>query len=431
MTAAKDDIEVETTRSSIGGLMGVVIVAFLPLTMMAHKGVAPLFILAVLGVAYISFRHGRLKWQPRLLESIIGACIFLAFMSAAWSITPGVTIQTAVSFSATLAGGAFLFRNMESLQKDGNQRFSEYIIFGGAVGYLFLGFELLTGAQTTVFILENFGRTIPKTDNPLSLLNSASSVGSILVWIWILALARRFTWRVNLPLAVMAVGVLLLSEAAAPQLAMVIGLVVFSAAIFKPKIAFNLFFIVVAAAALLAPLIAAKLPNPTAKNNKVEFISNSAAHRLVIWRNTASHIIDSPILGLGFDTSRALYSRMDRETVEINPGSRTNNWNGTFEPIPLHPHNGVLQIWLEFGVFGIAIFLTLLYVMFQGIARSASDPFGKAICLGAVACALTIFSLSFGAWQSWWLAALFLLASCAIGIPPKILLSSISARQTS
>ena len=421
MNSTESPSEKLPVQPNFSVFMGLVIIFFLPLSMVAHKGIAPLFILAVLGSVTISFQYGRLHWRPRLLEWVMGFCILLAIVSVIWSITPSVTLRTAVSFGATLAGGVFLLRQMQFMRLPQAPIFSEFIIYGGVVGFLVLGIDLLNGAQFTVFVISSFGRHISPTNNPLALLNAATSMGAIFVWIWILALQKRVSVKLGVPLAILAFTTIFQSEAATPLLATFVGLIVFSASVYLPKWAPIMVSILILMAAIFAPLIAANVPNPAARDNNVEFISNSAAHRLLIWRNTASHIKENPILGLGFDTSRALYSREDSVKVDVNPGSDTRKWSGNFEPIPLHPHNGVLQIWLEFGVFGVAAFLALLFVIFQAITRTTNDRIEKALCFGAVTSALTVFSLSFGAWQSWWLAALFLLASCAVGLVSKTL----------
>jgi O-antigen ligase len=120
------------------------------------------------------------------------------------------------------------------------------------------------------------------------------------------------------------------------------------------------------------------------------------------------------MLGLGFDTSRALYGQDSKRSVVFFPGQPEKSWKGVFEPIPLHPHNGILQIWLELGALGAFILIGLLTGILRGIDRAAIGALEKAICHGVFTTAITLASVSFGIWQSWWLSAIFLIAALTV-----------------
>ena len=83
--------------------------------------------------------------------------------------------------------------------------------------------------------------------------------------------------------------------------------------------------------------------------------------------------------------------------------------------MPLHPHNAILQVWLELGGIGAALwFGALLLVLARAFAardwlsRSAQAGFAAA-CFGGLSVAL----VSFGVWQEWFLSALFMVAATA------------------
>jgi O-antigen ligase len=104
--------------------------------------------------------------------------------------------------------------------------------------------------------------------------------------------------------------------------------------------------------------------------------------RLNIWTFAADHVQNHPFRGWGLDASR------------------------TFGPaIPLHTHNGQLQLWLELGGIGAALagvfFAWLAYGVVRLSERSRSEA---AMGAAALVSYLTIGALSFGVWQEWWLA---------------------------
>jgi O-antigen ligase len=134
-------------------------------------------------------------------------------------------------------------------------------------------------------------------------------------------------------------------------------------------------------------------------------IPNSAHHRLIIWKFTADRIAERPILGWGYDSSRSI------------PGSTTLLGAGA-PALPLHPHNGMLQWWLELGFVGAALGAALLIAIARAIGRVDGEA-ERAAALGLYVVAMTAVSLSFGIWQGWWVATLFLSAAALISVLPN------------
>ena len=116
--------------------------------------------------------------------------------------------------------------------------------------------------------------------------------------------------------------------------------------------------------------------------------------RLNIWAFAADHIQDHPFRGWGLDASR------------------------TFgDAVPLHTHNGQLQLWLELGAVGAALAGAFFCWLAYGVAREAEvDRSAAAVSGAALTSYLVIGALSFGIWQEWWIAigALAIVACIAV-----------------
>jgi hypothetical protein len=67
-----------------------------------------------------------------------------------------------------------------------------------------------------------------------------------------------------------------------------------------------------------------------------------------------------------------------------------------------------LQWWLELGLPGAALGAAALFWLFHQIARVAIDRVEQGLLVGQMTAAIIISGLSYGAWQSWWLAGLIL-----------------------
>ncbi len=122
-----------------------------------------------------------------------------------------------------------------------------------------------------------------------------------------------------------------------------------------------------------------------------EHLPLSWVARLNIWGFTTNGITQAPWAGWGMDASRSF------------PGF-----------IPLHPHNGAVQIWFELGLVGAALAAAFWAFLFWRISEDAN----KQRLFAATACAtatvfLVIGAISFSLWQEWWIAlGAFAMAAC-------------------
>ena len=80
--------------------------------------------------------------------------------------------------------------------------------------------------------------------------------------------------------------------------------------------------------------------------------------RLDIWREASNHIVSNfdsikLFIGEGFESTRYVI-KMQSDSAIAYQFERTS-----------HPHNVILQIWLEFGLIGVGLFLTFLGACFK------------------------------------------------------------------
>ncbi len=394
-----------------GHILGASAFLILPISILAPKGVAPLFVLAA--AAILVLRAAR---RDRTFQGLGGVGVILAlfaglaWVSALWSFTPGESLKTSLSLTLTFAAGLLLVAAGLRLDKTERRFFDRALMAGGVLGFVLLGEEILSGNAVFRALQAALGTPRDPEQNLLMTLNQGAVVAALYLW----PLSMTFRRRNGVAFAVTAVVlmfiVLAFGDADSHKAALVLGFTAMMAGLFRMRIVTVLFGASVALGVLAAPWIVSQLPDPLKQGNAAASLSNSLQHRIVIWKTTAGLISKKPLLGYGMDTSRAFYGK-NQKVVYTFPGNETNGaWQNRFEPIPLHPHNGVLQIWLEFGALGAALFLAFLMAVIRAIARS-DGGFERSAVLGAFVTALVIFSISFGAWQSWWLATLFLTAA--------------------
>ncbi|MEX0694519.1 MAG: O-antigen ligase family protein [Rhodospirillales bacterium] len=134
--------------------------------------------------------------------------------------------------------------------------------------------------------------------------------------------------------------------------------------------------------------------------------SNSIVYRLHIWEFVADKITEKPLLGWGAGASK----RLGTDAVD----TLTDPKFGTLgEPIPVHPHNGILQVWLEFGFFG-ALFVFILIARGMAIAdRYLTEPWQRIWVSASATLLACFFGFSFSISSSWWLATVIVCIAIA------------------
>ena len=74
--------------------------------------------------------------------------------------------------------------------------------------------------------------------------------------------------------------------------------------------------------------------------------------------------------------------------------------------MPLHPHNLVLQMWLELGVPGALLLCVLIILILRRLTGPSLGRGMAALACGQFIAGLTVYVMSYGAWQSWWIATM-------------------------
>ncbi|WP_425407216.1 hypothetical protein [Hwanghaeella sp.] len=165
-------------------------------------------------------------------------------------------------------------------------------------------------------------------------------------------------------------------------LAWIIGGIAAASAAILPRMTAVLLGTVFSAAILAAPFLAG-LPGVVQ-----HLVPGAAVMAELIW----SH----PFLGTGFGS-------LSPECAQGDPSQ---------------PGSAVLQVWLELGIFGAVILCTL--VGFLASAGSKGPPATRAMKFGLLAAAFGLACVTHGAWQSEWLAVLFITGTFAAALPDRV-----------
>ena len=121
-------------------------------------------------------------------------------------------------------------------------------------------------------------------------------------------------------------------------------------------------------------------------------------HRMVIWSFVKIQIFEKPLFGHGFFSSKTVGEKYQFTNINSFPPVSMNI-------MPLHPHNGIMQIWLELGLLGVLILFTFVYFLIRKIHKHAKINFTNgAFAMISLCQIFFIGQLSYGVWQTWWLS---------------------------
>lgn len=176
-------------------------------------------------------------------------------------------------------------------------------------------------------------------------------------------------------------------------LAVAAGILCCALTFYLPRVLCYIVAFGVLAAVFAGPFVSQHVAPPDNVALGELLIPNSAHHRLLIWQFTADKIAERPLLGWDFNSSKTIPG--NTSSLGIGPTA-----------LPLHPHNVWLQWWLELGVVG-AIFGA---VLIGGTAWRLREPdlarAERTISLALLVAMFLIGGVAYGAWQSWWIAAI-------------------------
>jgi O-antigen ligase len=359
----------------------------LPVLVLAPRGVAPLAAVAGLLGLVVALPARAAVWRKLAAPAaLLGGLIGLGLVSGLWAVDPERSFEIAMRLAALFAAALGLAAAAELLAAP--RRLLCWLAAGLAVAMVLTGVQFFTqGELTSAFSKRVFvAPALNQVENTIALL---------LLPLTALLIERRRPRFAALAGAAMALTLFGLVGTAAK-----VGIAAGAAAAVLLYLArrpiSRLAALVSVIAILAAPLTFPTLNEvPAVHDWAAGYWKSSARHRLEIWWFVGNHIAEHPILGWGLDSSRAIPGGSD-PTPEGPP------W------LPLHPHNGALQIWLELGLPGALLFAGFVARLWLSLGRTPWPRLFAAAVGGSLCAAQTIGLAAYGLWEEWWIGTQFL-----------------------
>jgi O-antigen ligase len=187
---------------------------------------------------------------------------------------------------------------------------------------------------------------------------------------------------------------ILLSASQTAQVALFLSTLVFTGALYLPRLTHG----VIVGAWCIATLFAVPLASAPYELglNRSEWVFRNARDRMDIWQYTARQVSKAPIFGAGIRSTRIISKELQSKAI-TEPGDAT-----PLRRLGIHAHNHYLQIWFELGAVGAVLFMLLGLVLLWKIRALAQNIRPYATAGFTAACIVAAFG--WGLWQTWLLA---------------------------
>ncbi|MBL6456788.1 hypothetical protein JMJ55_15735 [Belnapia sp. T6] len=371
------------------------------------KALAPIAVVALaLCILAHRLRHGAWPW-PRGIPAWLAIGLFAwGAVTALWAPEPWRALGTSLQLGGFVALGAAAARAVAEAEEAERQRLLLVATGGLAAGIALAGLDAASGNAIRAAVRGL--REIP----PQLVFGLKPAASAMALWLPLVAAAPLAWWLRALVLGLGAVVLVLLPGESA-KLALGAGVLAGLGGALMQRRTASLLGAVLAVAIVVMPAVLGPL---LARGVPAAGIPPSAAHRLLIWDFVIHRIAERPILGWGMEASRSIPGHRDHPSPEALArfgltGPASAPWLATAELLPLHPHNGALQLRLELGWPGVAIAAVLAALLALACRH--------AVALAMLAAGAVTAMLSFGAWQEWWVGAELLAVAAAAALPVR------------
>jgi O-antigen ligase len=376
-----------------------------PFVAAVENKLLPVVMLGALAAAAFLAWPWRLRfWMPLIV--VFALVLTWSLASASWSIDPGHSLARFARLALTVAAGLLLCRLAMTLAPTGRAAAARWLSAGLLIG------------SAAILVHEAIRLLLPK-DTPgfidgLSAL-PFSALAILILLVLFAMLGGRQDVRLTLAAMAAAAAAIVLGGSSASFIALAASAVACAGAYWLGRRAVLALAVLLPAVFVAMPLTLATLDLPARIEAQGRIVGGSTGHRLIIWRYVTDKIEAKPLLGWGLHAGRLL---QDRENRADNDPRYADIMAVTYfhrgakiELMPLHPHNAALQLWLELGGIGAALYAALYAVCLIGLLRLPLTREALAAGAALVAAVFVIGQLSFNVWQSWWLCAQFLTAA--------------------
>lgn len=383
-------------------LLTVIIFLFVPLSIMApHSIVWEIIIGGLIGLYYN--RKQPFRDLPQPLTLLLLLIPLWGLVTALWSNQPLNSLTVSLKVLALLVLGLSWCQLTLRLPQAARKSFIHALMGGLLFGVCFFLIDAWSGNLWQAFWKKSSAKAFAQ----------GSLMVSLVIWpilLWVFRQPYSFLFRLSLISCLLfsIFWVLFQIDCDTSFIGVFLGICVFSGTLLLPRItSFGM--------RLFVPLFILSFPFISLYAFKPEYMPayNSYIHtssyldRFYIWNEVATSIFEHPWRGIGMDGTRYHEKIQEKRTWSYidEKGAPQKNQTARFS---IHPHNAILQLWLELGFPGMILGVLLAWQALFHIYSSTLRSMEKAISAGLFTAAFLIVWVNLGFWQNWWISGLWM-----------------------
>ncbi len=346
-----------------------------------------------IGLSVLQRRLPRFEFKSCI---VVCAILALSLCSALWAVDAGEVLGRTVKTLPVLIGLVLMVCAAQGMDKDGLRAGMKFLPF------VFIVTSLLMAADYIFdFPIYRMLNAIPETQKMNASFLNRGLIVLALVLFAAIGVASEFgkhkwMWMAACLLSFMAAAFQGSSQSA--QLGMVAGLFCMAVFPMQNKWVWRAVPVLIALLLFSLPWIAHAAFIYADDVDASSWLGKGGAYgaqRLEIWHFIAQAIFAHPWFGYGTEAARVMTFDSQERFFDSNT--------------VLHPHNFGMQVWLEFGAFGIALTCIMFAWIVRMIERVAMPQ--RRFVFAGFAASFAVACTAYGMWQGWWLGLLTLVVA--------------------
>ena len=385
-------------------LLQAVIFLIVPTAIVAPHGVVwGILISGALGL-YYSLKQP-LPHLPKPLPGITLALPLWGTVTSFWAEYPWISFIAGVKVLILFILGLYWCRLVSGLASDVKKSFLNAFIAGLLIGIIFLLVDIWLGNPWQMFWYKTSAKAFAQ----------GTLIISLAFWptaLWVFrqnySVFKNFTLLSILALTILYIFFNI--DCDTSFIGLLIGIFIFLTTLWLPRLTCRGLRLGIPFLIICFPFISlhAFKPETIPAYNRYIY-SASYLDRLYIWNEVAQSITDHPWRGIGLDgTRRHIKTSLPRTWIfEGQDGKIHTRQTMRFAT---HPHNAILQLWLELGIVGLMGGILLAFHVLSLIKNSAISSWERATSNALFINVLVIVWVSLGFWQNWWISGVWMVA---------------------
>ena len=372
----------------------------LPLLVLMTKGTV-----VAVGAMLLAAATRRQRLGDRSGLPLAAAILLLTGASAIWAVDPAGTLEKTVQLAAVLAVLLAMRGYADAWSESERETLIRWSLIGWGVAALLPAIDAVAHRPVVASISAVFD-VDPRAYKFLSVDAFVHKNCAVVLVLTAFPIFAELLRRRRLILLAAAAALLLVAifytGSSSALMALLAGVLVWGLHWLCPRLMRLVLSLGVVVLPLAMPLVP-MLIDRVAVTRAIPNFPPSFYQRLEIWNFALERICERPLLGWGFDAARSIPGGREKFHVSFSVPWMPEFYETSTQFMPLHPHNGGLQIWLELGAVGA---LLLAFTLWRLVRREVGPSRESSVMAGFVAAALVPSTVAFGMAQSWWLALL-------------------------